>query len=101
MGQDLRTSAELIARATRNALRLADSRGVTSIALPAFGTGVGGFPISECAGIMIDAVRTCAPQAKSLRLVRFVLFGESAYGAFAAVARERLNDTRGTHPAAS
>lgn len=89
MGQDLRTSAELIARATHNALRLADARGVRAIAFPAFGTGVGGFPISECARVMIDAVRTYAPQAKSLRLVRFVLFGESAYGAFAAAARER------------
>jgi O-acetyl-ADP-ribose deacetylase len=41
MGQDLKTSATLIEAATRNSLRLADSRGLVSIALPAFGTGVG------------------------------------------------------------
>src|SRR5262245_21080276 len=51
MGQDLRTSAALIERATRNALALADARGLTSIALPAFGTGVGGFPLEECGDI--------------------------------------------------
>jgi O-acetyl-ADP-ribose deacetylase (regulator of RNase III) len=88
MGQDLRTSATLIESATRNALRLADSRGVKSIALPAFGTGVGGFPITECARVMIDVVRTHAPHARSLRLVRLVLFGQRAYEAFAAVAHE-------------
>jgi O-acetyl-ADP-ribose deacetylase (regulator of RNase III) len=80
MGQDLRTSASLIERATHNALALAEQHGVTSIAFPAFGTGVGGFPLEECARIMIGAVRTHQP--KSLRLVRFVLYGEAAYDTF-------------------
>ena len=44
MGQDLRTSAAIIERATRNSLALAETRQITSIAFPAFGTGVGGFP---------------------------------------------------------
>ena len=88
MGQDLETSAALIETATRNALRLADSRGLVSIALPAFGTGVGGFPIAECARIMIRTVRAHAPAARSLRLVRFVLFGQTSYIAFTRVARE-------------
>jgi O-acetyl-ADP-ribose deacetylase (regulator of RNase III) len=84
MGQDLQTSAEIIDRATRNALALADDRGLTSMSLPAFGTGVGGFPIDECARIMIDEIREFAPSARSLRLVRLVLFGRRAYDAFAA-----------------
>ena len=46
MGQDLRTSAALIERATRNSLALAEAR-VWSIAFPAFGTGVGGFSIDD------------------------------------------------------
>ena len=85
MGQNLETSAPIIERATRNALAFADSHGVTSIAFPAFGTGVGGFPIDECARIMIAAVRAHEP--KSLRLVRFVLFGQAAYDTFVAAAR--------------
>ena len=84
MGQDLETSASLIERATRHALALADEHGLTSIALPAFGTGVGGFPLDECARIMMGAVR--AHDAKSLRLVRFVLFGQQAYDTFVRVA---------------
>jgi O-acetyl-ADP-ribose deacetylase (regulator of RNase III) len=88
MGQDLVTSAALIETATRNALRLADTRGLASIALPAFGTGVGGFPVVECARVMIDAVVEHARTARSLRLVRFVLFGQTAYSAFERVAKE-------------
>jgi O-acetyl-ADP-ribose deacetylase (regulator of RNase III) len=97
MGQDLETSAMLIETATRNTLRLAESRGLASIALPAFGTGVGGFGVAECARIMIDAVRAHATDVRehatatgSLRLVRFVLFGQTTYEAFNRVAREVL-----------
>src|SRR5581483_7019731 len=86
MGQDLVTSAALISQATTNALSAADERAVESIAFPAFGTGVGGFPLDECARLMLSAVREHAPRAKTVRLVRFVLFGDRAYRAFAAVA---------------
>jgi O-acetyl-ADP-ribose deacetylase (regulator of RNase III) len=83
MGQDLQTSADLIDRATRAALAAAEARGAVSIAFPAFGTGVGGFPLEECAAVMLDAIRAHAPEARSLRLVRLVLFGRAAYEAFA------------------
>jgi O-acetyl-ADP-ribose deacetylase len=97
MGQDLQTSAAIIDRATRRALALADDRGLTSLSLPAFGTGVGGFPIDECAEIMIAAIRDRAAVAKSLRLVRLVLFGPRAYDAFAAQGRRafQASDSRG------
>jgi O-acetyl-ADP-ribose deacetylase len=85
MGQDLRTSADIIARATANALRIAEDHGLASIALPAFGTGVGGFPLDECARIMIGAVRAHRP--RTLRTVRFVLFGRAAYESFSSAAR--------------
>ena len=91
MGQDLRTSAALIDHATRGALEVAAAHQLQSIAFPAFGTGVGGFPLDECARIMIDAIRARArPAASSLRLVRLVLFGQPAYRAFAEVAGELL-----------
>ncbi len=45
MGQDLRTSTELIAQTTRSCLEVADELGARSVALPAFGTGVGGIPV--------------------------------------------------------
>jgi O-acetyl-ADP-ribose deacetylase len=82
MGQDLRTDAELVRRTTQTCLRVADELGAESLALPAFGTGVGGFPLDECARIMVDAVRAYEPQ--SLRRVVFAVFGEEARGAFEA-----------------
>src|SRR5712691_7786169 len=57
MGQDLATSADAIRRATRRTLELADGLGAESLALPAFGTGVGGFPLHECAALMIGVAR--------------------------------------------
>ena len=88
MGQDLQTSAQLIERATRNSLALADAHRLESIAFPAFGTGVGGFPLDECARIMIGVFRE--HPAKSLRLARFVLLGKSSYDVAVNVARRVL-----------
>ncbi|HEY2904308.1 MAG TPA: macro domain-containing protein [Vicinamibacterales bacterium] len=90
MGQDLRTSAEIIERATSAALQLAAREHVDSIAFPALGTGVGGFSTVECAAIMIGAAKAFSSSAGSLGLIRFVLFGHSAYRAFSEVAGELL-----------
>src|SRR5688500_15156985 len=57
MGQDLRTDGELVRKTTARCLEVAEEAGARSLALPAFGTGVGGFPLEDCARIMIDAVR--------------------------------------------
>jgi O-acetyl-ADP-ribose deacetylase (regulator of RNase III) len=80
MGQDLRTSAELIETTTRSCLELADELGCESLALPAFGTGVGGFPLDECAEIMVAAARAYEP--RTLRRVVFAVFGAEAAAAF-------------------
>ena len=98
MGQDLRTSAGFIEHATINALRAADDRKLDSIAFPAFGTGVGGFPLDACAKIMIGAIRDRAGTLTSLRLVKLVLFGRDAYRSFADTAGELLGDPTGESP---
>src|SRR5919206_4012093 len=54
MGQDLRTDADLVRRTTRACLELADELFARSLALPAFGTGVGGFQLGRCASIMVE-----------------------------------------------
>lgn len=74
-GQD-RPEAELLAACYRNALRLAEERGVTSVAFPAISTGVFGYPVEEAARVAFGTVREEAPGLRSVRLVRFVLFGE-------------------------
>jgi O-acetyl-ADP-ribose deacetylase (regulator of RNase III) len=80
MGQDLRTDAALVGRTTLSCLEVADSLGCASLALPAFGTGVGGFPLEECATIMVEAARTF--DARSLERVVFAIFGADAKRAF-------------------
>ena len=82
MGQDLKTDAEKIRQATKNSLLRGDELGVKSIAFPALGTGVGGFPLNECARIMIDEVRRYSAGETGLEKVVFVLFGQPAYQAF-------------------
>jgi O-acetyl-ADP-ribose deacetylase len=80
MGQDLRTDTELVRRTTESCLRVADELGVASLALPAFGTGVGGFPLDECARIMVGVVRGYEPS--TLKRVVFAVFGADAKAAF-------------------
>jgi O-acetyl-ADP-ribose deacetylase (regulator of RNase III) len=82
MGQDLRTNDELVRTTTQRCLGLAEELGCRSLALPAFGTGVGGFPLDECARIMVAAVRAHEPS--SLERVVFAVFGDEARQAFEA-----------------
>ncbi len=80
MGQDLQTNAEAISNATRRTLAVADELGAESLALPAFGTGVGGFPLDECARLMVEAVRAHEP--RTLGRVVFAVYGAEAESAF-------------------
>jgi O-acetyl-ADP-ribose deacetylase (regulator of RNase III) len=81
MGQDLQTTADLVAQTTRSCLALADELGAESLALPAFGTGVGGFPLEEAAEIMVREARAYEPAA--LQRVVFAVYGRQAESAFA------------------
>lgn len=91
MGMDFRTNGDYIRAATANSLKRADELGLASIAFPALGTGVGGFPLCECARIMVDAVRQHAKGDTTLRRAIFVLYDDRAYGAFQeALGGERL-----------
>jgi O-acetyl-ADP-ribose deacetylase (regulator of RNase III) len=82
MGQDLTTNEEYIRSATLSALRRAEELKIKSIAFPAFGTGVGGFAVGECARIMLDAVKDFSERATQVLEVRFVLFDEKSYAAW-------------------
>ncbi len=82
MGQDLRTDATKISEATEASLKRADELGLKTVAFPALGTGVGGFPISECARIMITTVKEHLDAGSALEDITFVLYGPEAYQAF-------------------
>lgn len=71
-------AAELLASCYRNALRLAEEHGIASIAFPAISTGVFGYPMQEAAEVAIRTVLEMAPQLRSVRVIRFVLWDEEA-----------------------
>lgn len=89
MGLDLSTSAERIRNSTRNSLIRAVELGLTSIAIPSIGTGVGGFPMGECADIMLREAKDIlnSPDC-TLREIVFVLWGEKAFNVFAEALRK-------------
>jgi O-acetyl-ADP-ribose deacetylase len=79
------TSAEIIRAATASTLRKADELGATSLALVAFGTGVGGFPVEEAARIEIDEVsRYLEAGGSAIERVVFAVHGDAARQAFEA-----------------
>ncbi len=82
MGQDLVTSAELIARAARSALAEAERLELDSVAFPALGTGVGGFPADACARLMIAAALSHSRDHAKPGSVSFVLRDEPAFRSF-------------------
>jgi O-acetyl-ADP-ribose deacetylase (regulator of RNase III) len=83
MGPDLKTDGELIAKTTRAILALAEKHRITSIALPALGTGVGHVPPPVSADAMLNEVVAHLKRGHStLRRVVFVLYLDDAYRAF-------------------
>ena len=77
------TSAEIIRDATVSTLRKADELGARSLALVAFGTGVGGFPVAEAARIEIDEVsRYLGAGGSAIERVVFAVRGDEARQAF-------------------
>lgn len=79
----IQTTAKSLRTSTAHSLRLASERGLKSIAFPAIGTGVSGFPIDECAEIMLREAAEHLGGDTSLETVYFVLFDEKAREVFA------------------
>lgn len=92
MGQDLITNNKFIYDATFNALNLAEKLRLSSIAFPALGTGVGGFPKDKCAEIMIDAVMNFNSQ--NLKKVYFYLFDNESFDAFNRTLKIKQSSTK-------
>lgn len=77
------TSAEAIRSATASTLRVADELGARSLALVAFGTGVGGFSLDEAARIETEEVSRHLEAGSALERIVFCVFGTEARDAFA------------------
>lgn len=82
MGQNLRTDQKWIGDATLNSLKRAEELKLESIAFPALGTGVGGFPMDKCGEVMISEAREFLKGSRHLKKVLFVLFDNNGYETF-------------------
>lgn len=77
-----RTDSAAIDRAVRNAFARVRELGAETLAIPALGTGVGGFPMAEAARITVSAVRSELKRSPRVTRVTFALRGAAAYEAF-------------------
>ena len=76
------TTARALRSSTAHALRIASERGLRSIAFPAVGTGIAGFPVPECARIMLREAVEHWKTPTSLEKIYFVLFDAPALSVF-------------------
>lgn len=78
------TTAESLLSSMNHTFQIAKALGVKTIAIPAVGTGIAGFPIEQCAAIMARALRQALANEWEPDEVRFVLFGDGARRMFQA-----------------
>ncbi len=89
MGFSQPTTAESLRSSTLASLRLCVKHKIESVAFPALGTGVSGFPVRECAQIMISAVKTHLQEHEYPKRVQFVLWDEPTFGIFREVNQQK------------
>jgi O-acetyl-ADP-ribose deacetylase (regulator of RNase III) len=90
---------ESIRASLRRSLEIASKSGCRTIAIPAIGAGIGGFPLQRCAEILLEEARAHLAGETGLEEIRFVLFGEPSYRVFeatldAAKVREQMERLR-------
>lgn len=88
LDHDRRTTASALETAVRSAMLRAREIGATSIAFPALGSGVGGFPLEEGARITVATVRDELVASPTIAHVVFALRGSAAYQAFSLALQE-------------
>ena len=75
---------ELLASCYRESLKLASARGIKSLSFPSISTGIYGYPLADAARTALGAVTAYLQEHPEIELVRFVLFGQQAFEAYAA-----------------
>jgi O-acetyl-ADP-ribose deacetylase len=82
---------EKLASCHRECIRLADEHGLQSLSFPAISTGAYGYPVSEAAVIALSSTLASLDAAKSLRMIRFVLFDIATLRAYTRVVEKPGN----------
>jgi O-acetyl-ADP-ribose deacetylase len=75
-----------------NSMEQANIKSCTSVSFPSISTGAFGYPVGPAAQIALRAIADLLHQPRSVKLVRFVLFDERSYKAYAAAAEELSRD---------
>ena len=86
-----RTSEKALRDSTRNSLKRAAEQGVNSIAFPAIGTGIAGFPLERCAVVMFEEIRDHLRGATPVERAEIVLFDNHALSVFQDALAEIVN----------
>ena len=94
-----RTSADALRHSTAHSFRIAAERGLKTIAFPAVGTGIAGFPMEDCASIMLREAMQHLKGETSLETIYFVLFDEPACDVFTRAWKELQKETAGAKSA--
>jgi O-acetyl-ADP-ribose deacetylase (regulator of RNase III) len=87
------TSSQSLRTSTAYSLRIAAQKSLKTIAFPAIGTGIAGFPVRECAEIMLREVAAHFEGSTSFEKVYFVLFDAETLGVFREVFAEMRSKT--------
>jgi O-acetyl-ADP-ribose deacetylase (regulator of RNase III) len=82
-----RTTRDSLKASIDDTLRIASDLHINTIAIPAVGTGIAGFPIEECAHVMAECLSGALAHGWQPQEVRFVLFGDDAKDVFEAAFR--------------
>jgi len=82
------TTAHALRSSTAHALRIAAQNNLKTIAFPAVGTGIAGFPVKECAEIMLREAGRHLESPTSLEKIYFVLFDKQTLAAFESALKE-------------
>ena len=98
LDRDRRTSGEVIDKAVRSAMARARELRASSVAFPAMGTGVGGFPLDEAARVTVRAVRDEMERSPLIDHVTFAMRGAAAYQAFEAALAATATRPAGAGP---
>jgi O-acetyl-ADP-ribose deacetylase len=96
-GNGKRDEAETLASCHEESVRVADERGLTSLAFPAISTGAYGYPVTEAAPIAIAAAMEALISAGHVALIRFVLFDLSTLRAYERAAQKLFTSNASTH----
>ena len=82
MGFGHPTTKESLVNSTKASLKIARDNQLKTIAFPALGTGVSGFPIDECAKLMVDTAKEHLQKYQYPKKVLFVLFDQRSFEIF-------------------